>query len=344
MPEHAAIPWVFFFLSAAAIVVAGTKLSQYGDQIAEHTGLGRLWIGVVLMAGATSLPEVLTDISAALLHAPNLAVGDLFGSNMANMLILGIIGLFPWRQRVGEQAAYEHILSATLAMVLTGLAGLFIVLKTDLALWGVGVDSASIAGIYVLGMRMVYRQEDRRRRERERERLVEAAAEDRDTVLASPGRLRRAGIGFAVATLAIVMAAPILAVSAKKIAETTGIGTTFVGTSLLAVATSLPELVASLAAMRLGAFDLAVGNLFGSNAFNMCVLFFTDVAYRPGPLLSAVSGTHTITAFFSILLMNIGLMGIIYRAEKRFFLIKPESLLMIVGYGLGMWVLFRLGE
>lgn len=343
MPEHAAIPWVFFFLSAAALVVAGTKLSQYGDQIAEHTGLGGLWIGVVLMAGATSLPEVLTDISAALLHAPNLAVGDLFGSNMANMLILGIIGLFPWRQRVGEQAAYEHILSATLAMVLTGLAGLFIVLKTDLALWGVGVDSASIAGIYVLGMRMVYRQEDRRRRERERERLVVAATEE-DSAAANPRGLRRAGIGFAIAALAILGAAPILAVSAKKIAETTGIGTTFVGTSLLAVATSLPELVASLAAMRLGAFDLAVGNLFGSNAFNMCVLFFTDVAYRPGPLLSAVSGTHTITAFFSILLMNIGLMGIIYRAEKRFFLIKPESLLMIVGYGLGMWVLFRLGE
>ena len=117
---------------------------------------------------------------------------------------------------------------------------------------------------------MVYRQEDRRRRERERERLVEAAAADRDTVLASPGGLRRAAIGFAVATLAIVVAAPILAVSAKKIAETTGIGTTFVGTSLVAVATSLPELVASLAAMRLGAFDLAVGNLFGSNAFRGC--------------------------------------------------------------------------
>jgi cation:H+ antiporter len=86
-----------------------------------------------------------------------------------------------------------------------------------------------------------------------------------------------------------------------------------------------------------------VGNLFGSNAFNMCVLFFTDIAYRQGALLSAVSSTHIVTAFLGILLMNIGLMGIIYRAEKRFVLIEPDSLLMIVGYGLGMWVVFRLG-
>ena len=337
--------WILFVLSAAMIVIAGTKLSHYGDQIAELTGLGRLWIGMVLIAVATSLPELLTDISAALLHAPNLAVGDLFGSNMANMLILGIIGLFPrFQPPVREQAAYEHILIATLAMVLTGLAGLFIVLKTDMSLWGVGIDSALIAIIYVLGMRVAYRQEDLRRRERAREKIVEVTDEESKHASARHQRLRHASVRFAVATLAIVVAAPVLAWSAKKIAEMTGIGATFVGTSLLAVTTSLPEVVTSLAAVRLGAFDLAVGNLFGSNAFNMFVLFFTDIAYRPGSLLSAVSGTHTVTAFFSILLMAIGLMGIIYRAEKRFFLIKPDSLLIIIGYSLGMWVLFRMSQ
>ena len=275
------MPWVLFLLSAAVIVVAGTKLSHYGDQIAELTGLGRLWIGMVLIAVATSLPELLTDISAALLHAPDLAVGDLFGSNMANMLILGLIGLFP-RQPPVRQAAYEHILSATLAMVLTGLAGLFIVLKTDVALWGVGLDSALIALIHVLGMRVAYRQEDLRRREREREKIVEATDEESERTSARHQGLRHAGVRFAFATLAIVVAAPVLAWSAKNIAEMTGIGTAFVGTSLVAVATSLPEVVTSLAAVRLGAFDLAVGNLFGSNAFNMFVLFFTDVAIARG--------------------------------------------------------------
>jgi cation:H+ antiporter len=108
----------------------------------------------------------------------------------------------------------------------------------------------------------------------------------------------------------------------------------------VAIATSLPELVTSFAAVRLGAFDLAVGNLFGSNAFNMAVLFFVDVAYQKGPLLSVVSPMHAMAALWGILLMNIGLMGIIYRAEKRFFLIEPDSFLMIVGYVIGMWLLF----
>lgn len=77
----------------------------------------------------------------------------------------------------------------------------------------------------------------------------------------------------------------------------------------------------AFAAVRAGAFDLAVGNLFGSNAFNMAALFITDVAYRQGPLLSSVSSTHPMTGLWSIVLMNVGLMGIIYRAEKRFMLI-----------------------
>jgi cation:H+ antiporter len=337
------MPWVMFALSAAVIVIAGTKLSQYGDHIAEQTGLGGLWIGVVLMAGATSLPEVLTTISAALLQAPDLAVGDLFGAVMSNMLTLGIIDLLHRQKRVWQQAAYEHTLSAALAMALTGLAGLFILLRANIALWGVGIDSLLIVVIYVFGMRVVYRQEDLRRRQQERERVLEAAEDGEHRIAVSTVELRRAGVGFAIATLAIVIAAPSLAASAKQIAEITGIGTTFIGTSLVAVTTSLPELVTSLAAVRLGAFDLAVGNLFGSNAFNMSVLFLTDIAYRPGPLLSAVSNTHTVTALVGILLMNIGLMGIIYRAEKRFLLIEPDSLLMIIVYGLGMWLLFRVG-
>ncbi len=191
---------------------------------------------------------------------------------------------------------------------------------------------------------MVYRQEDLRRRQKALERVVEATTEE--TLTRTPERtaaLRRASISFALVALIIVIAAPFLASSAKDIAERTGMGTTFVGSSLVAVTTSLPELVTAVAAVRLGAFDLAVGNLFGSNAFNMSILFVTDIAYRPGPLLSLVSTTHLVTALLSILLMCIGMMGIIYRAEKRLMLVEPDSVLMIVGYALGMWTVFRLG-
>jgi cation:H+ antiporter len=333
------MPWLMFLVSAALIVVAGTKLSRYGDRIAEHTGLGGLWIGVVLMAAATSLPEVFTTVSASLLQAPDLAVGDLLGAGLTNMFTLGLIDLTHRKKRVWQQAAYEHTLIAALAMALTGLAGLFILLRSSLAFWNAGVPTMFIGACYLFGMRVVYRQEDVRRREKEREKVVEAEEHKR---IVAASAVRRASIGFAVASLALLLAAPLLASSAKQIAEETGISTTFIGTSIVAMTTSLPELVTAFAAVRLGAFDLAVGNLFGSNAFNMGALLLADAAFRSGPLLSSVSSAHAVTALVGILLMAIGLMGIIYRAEKRFFLIEPDSLLMMVGYGVGMWLLFRM--
>ena len=332
--------WLFFVCSAAVIVLAGTKLSRYGDQIAEFTGLGRLWIGVVLMAAATSLPEVFTTISAGLLNAPDLAAGDLFGAGMSNMLTLGLIDLLHRQKRVWQQAALGHTLTAGLAMVLTGLAAFFVLLKVNVTHVGVGLGSLTLFILYVLGMRLVFRQEDMERRQREQEVLIEGTIAKQDAV-SRRAELRRAVIGFSLGALALLVAAPFLAWSAERIAEETGTSSTFIGTSLVAITTSLPELVTAIAAVRLGAFDLAVGNLFGSNAFNMAAFLFADLAYREGGLLGSVSSAHALTALWSILMMNIGLMGIIYRAEKRFMLIEPDSLLMIVSYVLGLWLLFR---
>ncbi|HSB44084.1 MAG TPA: hypothetical protein VLD60_03680 [Nitrospira sp.] len=332
--------WLFFIGSAAVIVLAGTKLSRYGDQIAEFTGLGRLWIGVVLMAAATSLPEVFTTISAGWLNAPDLAAGDLFGAGMSNMLTLGLIDLLHRQKRVWQQAALGHTLTAGLAMVLTGLAAFFVLLKVNVTHVGVGLGSLTLFILYVLGMRLVFRQEDMERRQREQEVLIEGTIAKQDAV-SRRAELRRAVIGFSLGAFALLVAAPFLAWSAERIAEETGTSSTFIGTSLVAITTSLPELVTAIAAVRLGAFDLAVGNLFGSNAFNMAAFLFADLAYREGGLLGSVSSAHALTALWSILMMNIGLMGIIYRAEKRFMLIEPDSLLMIVSYVLGLWLLFR---
>ncbi len=335
------IPLFLFAASAGAIVIVGTKLSRYGDQIAELSGLGRLWIGVVLMAAATSLPEVFTTMSAGWMAAPDLAAGNLFGAGMSNMLTLGLIDLLYRHKRVWQQAALGHTLTATLAMVLTGLAAFFALLRIEAVHLGVGLESLILLIIYVFGMRLVFRQEDMTRRQREHAAVVESMAEARGTDGNRRGELRRAVIGFGMGALALVVAAPVLAWSAERIAEESSMTATFVGTSLVAITTSLPELVVSISAVRLGAFDLAVGNLFGSNAFNMAAFFFADVAYRGGSLLSTVSSAHALTALWAIVMMNIGLMGIMYRAERRFRPIEPDSLLMIVAYVLGLWLLFN---
>src|SRR5687768_12645506 len=155
--------WLTFLCSAGIIVLTGTRLSRYGDQIAEFTGLGRLWIGVVLMSTATSLPEVFTTVSAAWLNAPDLAAGNLFGACMSNMLTLGLIDLMHRQKRVWQEAALGHALTAALAMVLTALAAFFVLLHVNVSHLGVGLGSLTLFVLYGLGMRLVFRQEDMER-------------------------------------------------------------------------------------------------------------------------------------------------------------------------------------
>jgi cation:H+ antiporter len=150
---------------------------------------------------------------------------------------------------------------------------------------------------------------------------------------------RRALLRFAVAAAVVLVAAPGLAWSAQGIATVTGLGDTFVGTWLVGLATSLPELVASLAAVRLGAFDLAVGNLFGSNAINMALLLPLDLA-QPGSLFAALDPAHAISALFAIVLMSLGLAAVVYRAERRFAMLEPDSLLILVAYGAAIGVMY----
>lgn len=136
------------------------------------------------------------------------------------------------------------------------------------------------------------------------------------------------------------MAAPIFAWSARGIAEISGLGNTFVGTWLVGLATSLPELVASLAAVQMGAPDLAVANLFGSNAFNMAIFLPLDLA-QPGNLFSVLDPSHAISGLFAVVLTSLGLAAIIYRGHGRYTVAEPGSVLMLAVYGAALLLLYR---
>jgi cation:H+ antiporter len=326
--------YVLTFVGAGlVVVVAGTALARYGDAIAEATKLGRLWIGSVLLAGATSLPELTTDISAVRLGAVDLAVGDLFGSSMANMLILALIDLLPPRRQVLQQATLDHALAAALAISVNALAAVFILVRPDIAFLGlVAPGSALLLFAYVAGTRAIYRHATRE--------LAGGLSKEPAQVEGAPKlSLRQALLGFGVAAVVVLAAAPAFAWGAKGIAEMTGLGNTFMGTWLVGLSTSLPELVASLAAVRMGAFDMAVGNLFGSNAFNMAIFFALDLA-QDGSIFAVVDPSHVVSALFGVVLMSLGLGAIVYRAKRRFAMLEPDSLLVLVAYLLGIWTLY----
>lgn len=212
------LPYVFAFLASAAIVVAaGTALTRAADAIAEATGLGRAWIGAVLLAGATSLPEIVTDVSAVRMHAPNLAAGDLFGSSLANMLILAIIDQLSRRGSVLRAAAIETALVACLAIILNTLGALFVLTQWRTTLLGVSPESVLLLLVYLGGTRAVYRNGVRHAQAR----ASAATPQKRAAAAYSP---RRTAAVFVGAAAGILVASPGLAWSAKHIAQVSGLG------------------------------------------------------------------------------------------------------------------------
>lgn len=334
-----AITALQFVISALAIIVAGTALTKFADSIADLTKLGRLLVGSVLLAGATSLPELTVDINAVKLGAPDLAVGDLVGSCLFNLLILALIDLS--RHSGGymfSRTAAAHALSGTASITLTALAAIGIVASRqwpELTFGGVGPGCLAIFVAYLFAARLVF-YDQRISAQQPEARGVE--------VLLPAGKmtLPKAVAGFLAAAAAIVVAGPFLAESAEKLATQSGLGHTFVGSTLVAFCTSLPELVATLTAVRIGAFDLAIGNIYGSNAFNIVLLLPLDLFF-PGSLLAAVSPTHAVTCLATILITSVALMGQLYQVESRIRFLEPDAWLVIalVIGSLGMVYLLR---
>lgn len=328
---------VQFGVAAVVIIVAGTFLSKFADEIAERTGFGRLLVGSVLLAGATSLPELTVDISAVRNGMADLAFGDLLGSSLFNLLILAILDLSSQsRGRMLSRVAARHALSGNVSAALTAMVSLCLLTRPLSAggeILGVSYGLWFVAVGYVLAVRMVYFDQ---------QSISATAAAEPTTDPHTQGQSLTAPIaGFLAAALVIVIAGPFLSDSAGKIADLTGLGKSFVGATLVAFSTSLPELVTSLAALRMGAHDLAIGNIFGSNAFNM-ILFVPLDWFQEGPILNVVAPEHAIVGLAVIIASLVTVLGQLYQIERRRWLIDPDAtvvILIIVG---ALWMIYRL--
>jgi cation:H+ antiporter len=332
------LPLAAFLVLGALIFGVASRLARAADTIADTTGLGRAWVGVILLGASTSLPEVMTDINAALLKVPDIGVGDLMGSTLANMLILALLDLVYARERILEKVAVNHAVVGLLAVAVTMIAGIAISTGGLGRIGHVGVESFLIVGVYLLGMRVFYQMT-----QTASAGLIPDApdAAGRESAADRRRLLRGALWTFALAAFALVVVTSLLVLSAEALSVESGLSQTFVGTLLVGITTSFPEMAATVAAVRLGAVDLAVGNIFGSNAFNMCVLLFMDIAYVDGPVLAAVSPAHVLTAQLAALSLSFGLLGLVSRLERRSAVTRFGSLLVVGCYAAGIWLLGR---
>ncbi|GAB5403375.1 MAG: sodium:calcium antiporter [Aureliella sp.] len=320
---------VTFLVLSAVIIVAAIFLAKFVDKIAEQTGMDGSIAGLVLLAGATSLPELSVGYAAIAQGAADLTAGGVLGSSLVNLLILALVDL-GFRRRIFGNANTGHELSAVIGALLTGLVLLGIVLDSELLIWRVGPISLAVVIVYFLGARLVFYQT-------QIQDAGDAAGPETDSDTEQESRQGQGGkslvtlllniVGFLAATAVIYFVAPLLAEKGDEIALVTGLGRTFIGTLLLAGVTSLPEAVSTITAVRIGAVNMAVGNIFGSNACNMLIFAVLDFA-TTSSLLSAVSETHAITAACAIIVTAVALLSTLYVPRKRLWIIEPDAALI----------------
>jgi cation:H+ antiporter len=333
------VVWLHFGLCALIIGVAGSELSRSGDIIADRTGLSTIWIGLVLLGVVTSLPELVTGISAVTAtDEPNIAVGDVFGSCVLNLLILVAVDFMHREAPIYRRAYQGHILSAGFGVVLVGFAGLNLLIanhRGNYAIGHVGLYTPILIGLYLLAMRAVFTYE-----REHREAFVEGAAERYPDIT-----LNAAVTRYAIAALLVVAAGIWLPFVGADLADAMGWRKTFVGSLFVAGVTSLPELVVTVAAIRIGALNMAIANLLGSNLFDMLALAVDDLFYAKGPILWAVSPAHAFSAASAVVMTGLVIVSLLYRPGKRLFrAVGWTSLGLFVLYLFNSYVVYLHGD
>jgi cation:H+ antiporter len=326
--------WLVFVACVAVVVVAGSKLTRYGDVIADKTGWGRAWVGVVLLASVTSLPELATGISSvAIFDVPDIALGDIFGSCMFNLVIIALLDALQRQEPISSRVHEGQALSASFGIFLLAIAAISLLGAAALPTIGwIGSYSLVLIALYIAAMRTVF--------EYERKRIVQFVQEVGGVTAEEVMSLRTAFIRYAITAAITVTAAVFLPAIGEEIAEQTGLTQTFVGNVFIALSTSLPELTVAIAALRIDAADMAVGNIFGSNLFNMAILGIDDIAYTKGPLLASASPNHVISAVAAIAMTAIATVGVTYRIRRKRLPVAWDSLGILITYIIAIYILY----
>jgi cation:H+ antiporter len=331
--------WLEFLLCAALLVLAAGVLSRYGDVLAEKSGLGRMWVGALLLASVTSLPELVSGITAVTwLNQPNLAAGGVLGSCLFNLGLIALLDLAYQPGSILARAQEGHILSGALSIVLLAAVASAVFLGNELnalGFFGVSLVSLAVLVVYALGAQLIGRFEQKRLAQ-----VLEREAEVRQyDQISKP----RAYAIFGLAALAVVGLGIWLATLGDRLAIETGLSRSFVGNLFLAVSTSLPEVASSLAAVRLGAIDLAISNVLGSNLFNVMLIALYDVADGGGNFWAALDASNGLAAVIAMMMTGIAIVSLVYRASPRTpYRLNWDGVAIGVLYVGAMVVLFRL--
>jgi cation:H+ antiporter len=321
-------------LAVAALVlgVGGVRFTRVVDRLADRTGLGEALAGAVLVGAVTSLPGLITSVVGAAEGNASFAVSNSLGGIAAQTAFLAIADLTYRRANLEHAAAsLANLVQALLLITLVGIV-LLAVAAPEMTVLGVHPATAVLPAAYLYGLRLAQATG--------REPLW-AATQTRETRQDVPDddqggdSLSRLWAEFAGLAVVVATTGYVVAVAGLTLIAETGLSSSFVGTAMTAVVTSLPELVTVLVAVRIGALTLAVANIIGGNSFDVLFVAAADVAYREGSVYHAIdAGTRAVLAL--VVLLTAVLAAGLVRREREGIGFEGVVILVLYAFGLGV--------
>jgi cation:H+ antiporter len=325
--------------TALVIGVAGTRLANLADTLADRTGMGEIIAGALFVGASTSLPGVITSITTAAQGYPGLAIGNALGGLTAQTTFLAVADLVYRRANLEHAAASLTGLTQGTLLVSLLTIPLLAMSAPEITILGVHPASVLMFVCFGFGLRLLAQVQDRpmwspvqTRDTHDEAAQAEATGGDERAT----GTLWRAFLLYAAITAG---AGYLVGEAAAALVERTGLSQSAVGTVFAAVANSLPELVTAIAAVRIGAVNLAVGDIIGGNSFEVLFLAAADFFYRPGSIYHEFDADNVFTAMLAILMTGILLLGMLRRERHGIAGIGFESALVLLLYGLSVMLL-----
>jgi len=329
-----------FVASAIAVWFAGSHLARYADAIAERTGIGREFLGIIMLGGVTSLPELAVATSATLQGTPLLSISDVLGSAAINVVILAIADAYIGRGALTSiQGSPGVMLQGVLGIVLMAMvAGSYV--AGDSLILGIGAWSWLMLLVYLGSIALLANSRAGTAWSASKYKPYEATEEDAEQ---AERHALHTLIWRSVAAGAVILVAGfLLARSGESLAQQTGLGTGFFGMVFLGFSTSLPEVSTVLSAMRLRRYEMAISDVFGTNLFNVTIIVLVD-ALSPGePVLSEAGAITSFGALMALVLTALYLIGMLERRDRTILRMGYDSVAVIVAYFGGVAVLYGL--
>ncbi len=333
-----------FAAAAAGVWLAGTRLCYYADAIADRKRIGKALMGFVFLAAATELPEMATTIVGSIAGEARLVLNNMFGGITMQTAILAVAdATVPMVTLTSYPRKPTPALEGTLLILLLALLLAVSALGDAELAWNIGFGSVVFAFAYA-GTIILLRNFDREEpwtpvevHEETVAPLAEAAARSLDVIPIS--RL----VWMSLAATAVILVCGVILVNlAETLAGQTGLGTSFIGVTLLAASTSLPELSTTIAAVRLGAFTMAISNIFGSNLIMIALLLPADIFYREGVLLNQIDATATFALISGLIVSSVYVAGLLLRNRRRVFGMGIDSAIVLFIYSVSLAVFYYL--